>query len=441
MKNMISKDITQNVKRRVEIMEEVNYSFTLSGKELEEYQNEKMRKMLVHVFQNNEFYRNKLIKSRFTLEQLSNLTDFSTLPFTYKEEIKEQYPYGLLSTSQAEVFRYGESTGTTGEPINSYYTCDDWFANNCIVATFLAQIISKEDTAAVIVPYGLALVGQDMDRALELIGAKTIAIDILSSACPVDRALKILRDTETTVLVCSPSRALYMAEEIKKLGYDPKKDFRVKKVLCVGEGTSVEKAKAILHVWGAKAYPLYGMTETNTLAMSCDCGKLHLVENKIRYEIFSPETNEVVKDGERGELVVTSFGMAMPLIRYRTGDLCTIHSEKCECGNEYRYLEHHGRISDSLVINNQRIQILDLEALILSISGTTFYSLKHKDDKLKIGLVLNEEECRSIESKLAEVLFNKYGITATVYPIEGDEIMEKIKSKVKPSISTILQEE
>jgi len=438
---VINNEITDVVKRRVTIIDEINKTFTLTKEELHKYQIDRVRETLLHVYKNNEFYRKKLTEANIYRKDIMEMREFSKLPFTYKDEIKNQYPFGLLSTYHEDVVRYGESTGTTGEPINSYYTGDDWFANNCIVAILLSNIISKEDTVAIIVPYGLALVGQDIDRALELIGAKTIAIGMLSSECTVERSIKILKDTGTTTLVCSPSRALYISEEAMKQGYDLKNDFKIRKILCVGEGTSSEKAKAIKDTWGADAYPLYGMTETNTLAMSCKYGKLHLVENKINYEIVDPDMKEVLEDGMRGELVVSSFGKAMPLIRYLTGDLCTIHSEQCECGSNFRYLQHHGRITDSIVISGNKIQILDLEAVILSISGSKFFTLKIKNNELIVGLVLSADECKRVEDDVKEQLLDNFNVTSSVVAIDGTKIINTIKNQVKPSISNILQNE
>ncbi|MFF2910168.1 phenylacetate--CoA ligase family protein [Paenibacillus sp. NPDC057934] len=440
MNDVLNDAITDIVSRRVKILDEVNHTFALSKEQLREYQLHKVKETLLHVYQNNEFYKGKLTESNISWNDIKALSEFSALPFTIKEEIKSQYPFGLLSASHDEIVRYGESTGTTGDPINSYYTGDDWFANNCIVATLLSNLITNQDTVAVIVPYGLALVGQDIDRALELIGAKTIAIGMLSSACPVERSIKILKDTETTTLVCSPSRALYISEEAMKLGYDLKNDFKIKKILCVGEGTSIEKAKAIKEAWGADAYPLYGMTETNTIAMSCQFGKMHIVENKLDCEIIDASTGEVLGDDVRGELVVTSFGKAMPLIRYRTGDLCTIHSQSCACGSTFRFLEHHGRITDSIVMGDRRIQLLDLEAIILSASGTKFFTLKIKGDELIVGLVLSKEECQRVERDVMERLKIEFNIISSVVPVDGEQLIHAIKNKVKPSISSILQD-
>lgn len=440
---MDTKEIMRKrMNRRIEIFNEVKESFAMNRAQLREYQTKKLRKTLLHVFDHCEFYRNKMINEgidRKLLEDIDQLEDIRKIPFTTRKDINSQYPFGLLSSPKEDLIRYGESTGTTDQPINSCYTFEDWFENNCIVAYYLSSIISPADTVAVIVPYGYALVGQDVDRALELVGANIIAIGTLSNACPVERVILTLINTETTVLVCSPSRAIYLGEEIIKEGYNPAKDFCVNKILCVGEGTSEEKARKIKEIWNAECYPMFGMTETNTLAMPCADKKLHLVENKVLFEVIDPNTLESLEEDVRGELVVTSFVKGIPLIRYRTGDLVTIHSKACECGASFRYLEHHGRLQDCVSINNKKYQILDLEDVILKASHARFYTLKIQSNMLHVGLIVDEDKFDEAKEKVIRDLKDQFNIDSAVDLEREDKIMEIIKNKVKPSISSVLE--
>ena len=149
---------------------------------------------------------------------------------------------------------------------------------------------------------------------------------------------------------------------------------------------------------------MYGMTETNTLAMSCACGNLHLAENKAYFEIVDPVTGEQLGTDKRDELVVTNHVKGMPLIRYKTGDLCTIYSKKCNCGSNFKVLEHHGRQTDHIKIARKPIQILDLEEVILGIRQSQFYTIKVNGDLLKVGLVLPEEKCAEIGGVLQAAL-------------------------------------
>lgn len=432
----------KRMNRRMEIFNEVSESFEIDRTQLKMHQIKKLRETLLHVFDHCQFYQNRMISAginRRILEATDKLEDIQGIPFTTRKDIHSQYPFGLLSSPKEDLIRYGESTGTTDQPINSCYTYEDWFENNCIVAYYLSSIISPADTVAVIVPYGYALVGQDVDRALELVGANIIAIGTLSSACPVERVVRTLINTETTVLVCSPSRAIYLGEEIRKAGYNPAKDFCVNRILCVGEGTSEEKAKRIKEIWNAECYPMFGMTETNTLAMPCVCKRLHLTENKVLFEVIDPYTLQSLGEDVRGELVVTSFVKGIPLIRYRTGDLVTIHSKTCECGASFRYLEHHGRLQDCVLLHNKKYQILDLEDVILKVSHACFYTLKVQGDALQVGLVVDEDKFDDAREKVIRGLKEQFDIDADVMLKEDDKIMEIIRNKVKPSISSVLE--
>ena len=432
----------KRIKQRLEIFKEVKKSFSMGRDELKEYQLKKLKSTLLHVFDNCNYYKNKMEKAginRQVLEDIKSLEDIRKIPFTSREDISAQYPFGLLSVPQSGLSRYGESTGTTSCPVNSCYTYEDWFENNCIVAYYLSSIISPEDTAALIVPYGYALVGQDVDRALELAGANVIAIGTISDACPVERVIRTLINTKTTVLVCSPSRAIYLGEEIIKEGYVPSKDLYIRKILCVGEGTSKEKAKKLKELFGAECYPMFGMTETNTLAMPCINKRLHLVESKVFFEVIDPVTWQSLDEGLRGELVVTSFVKGMPLIRYRTGDPVTIHNKKCGCGSSFAYLEHHGRIQDNIIIGNKKYQILDLEDVILKTNGVRFYTLKARDERLQVGIIIDKEMSGTACAEIKNGLEKRFGITADVIREKDDKIIQVIKNKVKPSISSVLE--
>src|SRR5262249_26317436 len=156
------------------------------------------------------------------------------------------------------------------------------------------------------------------------------------------------------------TRALYLAEVGRRLGWDPKHDLSVDKLLFAGEGASPAKRRKLSELWGAKVYGMYGMTETNTLGMFCPLGELHLVENRNWFEVIDPETGRAVPDGQPGELVVTSLNTeAMPLVRYRTGDMCRIGDQPTRCGSPFRTLHHLGRATDRLLIDHVAISQLE----------------------------------------------------------------------------------
>ncbi len=432
-------EVVKFYEKKLEVINKVETIFNMDEIEFAEFKTNKIRETLRHAKANSSFYKEKFKDIEFTDEFFEDKDFITKLPFTEKKEIVNQYPFGLLASDMKNIVRYGESSGTTANPINSYYTREDWIANNATVAKCLSNIVSKEDVVAVIVPYELALVGQDLDRALEMLGATTIALGSLTKCVDINRVVKMLKSLEVTTVICSPTRLLFIAKEAINMGYNPQKDFKIKKLLCPGEGTSTEKEKLIKEIWGARTYPMYGMTETNTLAMPCSCGHLHLVENKALFEIVDPNTGEELGDNQRGELVITTLLKGMPLIRYRTGDLCTISTEPCECNGKTRIIKHHGRISDRIIVNDKSYQILDLEEVILSISHAKFYTLKVLNNQiLEICLVLSEDECAAVKPELEKAMEDKFGIKVNIDTTNMTKIEQIIKIAIKPSIKSIL---
>ncbi|WP_051685096.1 AMP-binding protein [Clostridium sp. KNHs205] len=411
--------------RDKEILQKVEEVFYMSDEVRQEWQDSQLRRV----------YRNFYGREGYDLKpEEVNRETIKKLPFMTREMLKEAYPLKLAKKAQEELVRYGESTGTTKNPISAYYSVDDWHYNNAVVAGFLSEILEPEDKVMVVVPYSLAMVAQDVDRALESIGTMVIPVGTIGDACNIDRAISILKSTKVSTIVCSPTRALYIAYEIKKRGYDVHKDFSVNKIFCVGEGTSAAKTEMLQEIWKAKVYPMYGMTETNTLAMPCTQGKLHLAVNKAFFEVVDHEDNDVGFD-RRGELVVTTFFEGMPLLRYKTGDICTVHSETCSCGLNFHTIEHHGRKTDSIKLGNAEVPILDLEQVILKNSPSMFYSLTVNENEVIIGLAM--KDIASVQDKLKKECMNRFHIEPVVESIEEDVVADRIKGMVKPCIASI----
>lgn len=424
-KHTFFQKVCKQKERDKELLQTVEKVFCMSDKSRQEWQDSQLRRVY-HSFYGKEGYSLK--------PDEVNSETIKKLPFITRKMLKEAYPLKLAKKDLKELVRYGESTGTTNNPISAYYSVDDWHYNNAVVAGFLSEILDTKDKVLVIVPYSLAMVAQDVDRALESIGAMVIPIGTIGEACNIDRVITILKSTRANAIVCSPTRALYIAYEIKKRGYDIYNDFCVNKIFCVGEGTSSAKTEMLQEIWNAKVYPMYGMTETNTLAMPCIHGKLHLAENKAFFEVVDQEGNDVGFE-QRGELVATTFFEGMPLLRYRTGDICTIHSEKCSCGLNFHTIEHHGRKTDTIKLGNVKVQILDLEQIILKNSECMFYSLAVIGDNVEIGLAI--KDIKSVQDRLKRECMKRFNIEPVVKSIAEDVIVDRIKRMVKPSIASI----
>jgi len=396
---------------------------------------------VTHAVQGSPFYGRRLADAARALTEHGDVAALSRLPFTTRRDLHDGYPFDFLAVPRGDVARFGESSGTsTGTSIAAYFTARDWLTNNCTVAHFLEQVLTADDVAAVAVPYELAGVGQDLDRSLELVGCTVVALGALTQFCPPERMVDLLRETGVTTLVCSGTRALYLAQVARARGLDPRRDLKVSKVLFAGEGASPAKRQKLHQVWGARSHAMYGMTETNTLGMFCRHDALHLIENRSWFEAVHPETGQPVEPGEVGELVVTSLrAEAMPLVRYRTGDLCRIDDAPCPCGSALRTLRHHGRLTDRVLVNQTPISQLQLEDVIMShLDEAPFYfAFKARDAELLVGLTANNMTDRVRDAIRAD-LDGRYRIPAS-FTLMSEEVFEQsIRSAVKPTMKSFL---
>ncbi|PVC89269.1 CoF synthetase [Streptomyces sp. CS090A] len=325
-----------------------------------------LARTVAHAQRNSPFYSARLPAS--LVEAVATDPEaFRSVPFTTRQDLAAAYPLGLLAVPLREVTRFDESSGTgDGSSIAAFFSADDWVENNLTVARLLSAVLDGGDVVAVAVPYELAGVGQDLDRALELLGCTIVPLGAASPDCPPERMVRALRRSGATTLICSGTRALLLGEVARRSGLDPARDLAVDKILTAGEGASPAKKALLAREWGASVYSMFGMTETNTLAMFCPRQDLHLVETRTYFEIVDPATGERLPDGETGELAVTTLaGRAMPLLRYRTGDTCRIEAEPCSCGSPLRRLRHRGRLGDRIAVGRGWASQLEIEDVVL----------------------------------------------------------------------------
>jgi phenylacetate-CoA ligase len=437
--NLSLKNLKELFNRRISIAENVENVFHLDKKQFEDWQQERLLSAVKFVGKKSPHYNCKFSEMGIEVDSVTSMNAFSTLPFTTRSDIMGCYPMGLLASPIEDVVRYGESTGTTGNSISAYFTADDWIENNCTVSMFLGRVLSQQDIVAVAVPYELAGVGQDLDRALELVGCVTIAIGALTRFCPPERMVEILRNTGATTLICSGTRAIYLADIAIDQGYDIARDFKIKRILCVGEGMSKSKANKVKAAWGANIFSMYGMTETNTLAMFCPKGHLHLVENRSFFEVVDPETGESLPPGSKGELVVTPLNTkGMPLIRYKTGDLVAVNDEPCECGFHFRRLVHYGRLVEFVRIAGKELRMLDLEEAVLSNIEGNYYAIEVAKDTLRVALIPPDDRSESVRVNIAEIFKNQFGLNVEIISIPKESVSELVRSSLKPSMKNIL---
>lgn len=420
--------------------EQLSSLLRLDRAELDLWRREAFWRTVRHAKQNSPFYRTHFGACDAADGGTGSDTAIAALPFTTRQDLMKAYPFGMLAVPREQVIRFGESSGTSsGQPIAAYFTAEDWVANNVTVAQALRRVLTAEDVVAVAVPYELAGVGQDLDRALERAGCLVVPVGLATPLCSPERMIGIFREIGVSALICSATRALSLAETARNMALDPRKDLKLRKLLCAGEGASAAKLDILRREWDAEIYPMLGMTETNTLGMFCPQRRMHLVESRCYFEIVDPESLRPQPDGMAGELVITSLAArAMPLVRYRTGDLCRLAAEPCGCGAPTRVLEHLGRISDRIVVGAVTLSMLEVEQAILSHLTTAPYhfGIRVASGGLRIGLTENNMTS-VIQEGVTRTFQAQYGLEVEFLALDRSRVEDLVRRSVKPTIKNI----
>ena len=339
---------------------------TMSRPELEALQLERLRKTVSHAM-NAPFYKEKLQEMGVTLDDIKTVDDVKKLPFTTKEDLRNNYPFGLSCVPMRDCTRLHSSSGTTGNPTVVLHTqrdIDEW-AN--AVARCLWMVGSRpEDVFQNSAGYGMFTAGLGFQYGAERVGMLTVP----AAAGNTTRQIKFIRDFGTTVLHAIPSYASRIYEVMKEEGVDPRRDTKLR-VLCIGaEPHSEEQRQRIEANLGVKAYNSYGISEMMGPGVAFECQEqngLHIWEDYFIVEIINPVTLEPVPDGELGELVLTTINReAMPLLRYRTRDLTRIISGDCPCGRTHKRLARlQGRSDDMIILKGVNIFPIQIEKTLL----------------------------------------------------------------------------
>ncbi len=339
---------------------------TMPRGELEALQLQRLQQTVRHCM-NAEFYRSKFQALGITPDDIRSLDDVRRLPFTTKEDLRENYPFGLACVPMKECVRLHSSSGTTGNPtvvLHSQKDLDEW-AN--AVARCLWMVGSRpDDIFQNSAGYGMFTAGLGFQYGAERVGMLTVP----ASSGNTTRQIKFIRDFGTTVLHAIPSYASRIYEVMRQEGCDPRRDTKLR-VLCIGaEPHSEEQRQRIEQTLGVKAYNSYGISEMMGPGVAFECQEqngLHIWEDYFIVEIIDPVTLEPVPDGELGELVLTTINReAMPLLRYRTRDLTRILPGDCPCGRSHRRLARlQGRSDDMIILKGVNIFPIQIEKILL----------------------------------------------------------------------------
>ena len=330
---------------------------------------ERLRWSVRHAYENVPMYRAKMDKAGLKPEDIRELTDIRHIPLTSKAELREQYPFKLLAVPMKRIVRIHASSGTTGKPITAGYTKGDldvWAENIARIVTAAGG--TDEDIAQISFGYTLFTGAFGLHGGLEKAGAAIIPI----SSGNTERQINIMRDFGATVLIATPSYAMYMAEAAEKMG--AMKDIKLRLGLFGAEGSTEEMRRELEQRWHISATENYGLTEVQGPGVSGECQYkcgMHVNEDHFLPEIINPETGEVLPEGEEGELVLTTLTKeGQPTLRYRTRDITRLIYEPCACGRTSVRMEKvKGRSDDMLIIRGVNVFPSQIESVLVGQPG------------------------------------------------------------------------
>ncbi len=405
---------------------------TLDRDEFERIQLERLKETVERVYQCVPHYKKKLTEAGIEPGDIRSLSDLSRIPFTVKDDFRENYPFGLFSVPQKEVVRLHASSGTTGKPTVVGYTKKDMDTWSELIARLVTMAgVTDEDTAQISFGYGLFTGAFGLHQGLERVGASVIPM----SSGNTEKQIMIMKDFGTTALISTPSYALHMAEVAGEMGIDPKKELKLKWGLFGGEGSTEGMRKEINERWGLFATENYGMSELIGPGVSGEClamKGMHISEDHFLPEIIDPNTGEVLGEGEVGELVITTITKeALPILRYRTKDITSLHYERCECGRTtVRMSKIQGRSDDMLILGGVNVFPSQIEDVLLRINGIgPHYQIKVFKkgylDKIEVDVELVDADLldsfallENLNGKIRHQLRTVLGIEAKVNLVE-----------------------
>jgi phenylacetate-CoA ligase len=341
---------------------------TMPLEEMRRFQSEHLKMTVKWVYEKVPFYKNKFDEQGIRPEDIKTLEDLSKLPFTAKTDLRDNYPFGLCAVPLSQVIRIHASSGTTGKPITGPYTANDleqW--TECMARNLYAAGVRSNDICQNAYGMGLFTGGLGFHQGATRIGAAVIPV----SSGQTERQVMILQDFGVTVLCCTPTYALAIAERAHEMGVKIR-DLPLR-IGCFGaEPWTIEMRKEIEQRLGIKAMEVYGLTEFGGPGTAFDCieqNGLHINEDHFIAEIVDPVTGDVLPLGTKGELVFTAIQReAMPMIRYRTRDITTLRRVTCECGRTLIKMDKvYGRSDDMLIIGGVNVFPSQIESLLLDI--------------------------------------------------------------------------
>ncbi len=413
----------------------------MAREDLEQLQLERLQSTLYRVGTHVPFYKKKFAELKLDFEDIRSLDDIRRLPFTVKQDLRDNYPYGLFAVPLRDVVRVHSSSGTTGLATVVGYSRNDiknW--SNLVARILTGAGVTRDDVIQIAFGYGLFTGGFGLHYGAERLGASVIPI----SAGNTKRQIQIMQDFKTTALVCTPSYALIIADTMMEMGINPN-GLSLRYGLFGAEPWSEAMRREINEKLGIRATDNYGLSEVMGpgVAGECqECNGLHINEDHFLLEVVDPETLEPVAPGEIGELVITTLTKeAFPMIRYRTRDLTRLIPEPCPCGRTFMRMQRvMGRTDDMLIIKGVNVFPIQIEKVLFEIEGTEpHYQIiverENHSDKVTVLVEVNEaiffdemKKQRQMVDHIKARLASELGIGVQVKLVE-EKTLERSEGK------------
>ncbi len=375
--------------------------YDISRNELNELQNRMLRALIRRAYDDSPFYRRRLASAGISPDDIKTVGDLSKIPFTVKGDFRDNYPLGMLAVERARISRLHASSGTTGNPTVVAYTVQDvqnW-AELC-ARCLETSGATRDDVVQVAYGYGLFTGGLGLHYGAERLGAKVIPASVGNTK----RQIKLMKDLGTTVVCCTPSYGLFLAESAKEEGIDPRSDLNVRIGVFGAEAWSEVTRRWLEEAFVGSAHDIYGMSELYGPGVAIECAEkdgLHVWEDHFIVEIIDPATGEVLQPGEKGEMVITTLTKeAMPLLRYRTRDMTILDTEPCGCGLSHSRIKRIvGRTDDMLKIRGICVFPSQIEEVLTGIEGVSpHYQLVVDRDGVMDKLLVRTEVAENFRS-------------------------------------------
>lgn len=396
---------------------------TMPRADIQKLQLQKLKEQVKYCYENSSFYRKKFDAVGLKPEDIKTLADIVKIPFTVKNDLRDSYPYAMVTTKPEEIVEIHASSGTTGNPIVGAYTKSDMDMWSELMARCMYTTGARpNDIIHVSYGYGLFTGGLGMHYGVQKLGARVVP----ASGGNTERQIKLMKDLGATILACTPSFAVYLAETMVKEGIDPRKELKLRRGIFGAEPWSNKIRERIEAETGMEAYDIYGLTELCGPGVSIECEQhdgLHVWEDHFIVETIDPDTGEQLKPGEEGELVFTTLTKkGMPMLRYRTRDISRVVTEQCKCGRTHaRMMRVTGRSDDMLIIRGVNVFPSQVEYAVMSFSelAAQYLIVVDRPDALDTFVVKVELSEKAVNNPAVDINVLKHDIGKKISVVTG----------------------